>query len=208
LFGLNLRRISAGVAAIFGLLGGIAAQFPGAGLEASEFRLHEIPALSLPLPSLLDLARQKGLNLPVSEDQKMFLFRFSRAGIPLDTILLTPGAVFELEIPPLNKSTCISFRAAMPFNLGDGAMLMISIVYRGVEKVVVERHFDPAHIRSDRTWASIDFEVPSRVDASVLRLTVNPGGAGDYSGDWVGIAPGLGQGCLFSSIDDPNRLKN
>jgi hypothetical protein len=208
LTGFSLWRISFSFTAICGLLVGIAAQSPSAKQEASEFRLHKIPTSSQPLLSLLDLARQKGLKPPVSDDQKLFLYRFSRAGIPLETVLLTPGAVFELEIPPVNKPTCISFRVAMPFNLGDGAALAISIAFGGVERVIFERHFDPAHIRSDRAWAPVDLEIPPRVDASVLRFKVNPGAAGDYSGDWVGIAPGLGRGCLFSFTDDPNRWKN
>jgi hypothetical protein len=203
--GIKLSWKGAFLAILCGLFTWVYSHVPIQRSEPGHVQSTEHSTLRAPAMDLVDLARRKGLKPPISEDQKAFLFRFSRSGLSLETVLLTPGAVFEAEIPSAGKTICVSVRIGMPFNLGDGVELTISAAQDGSEKVIIKRHLDPAHLRQHRTWLPLDFEIPSATDSTLLRFAVNPGPAGDLTGDWLGIAPGTSAGCLFSLQPSPYR---
>jgi len=150
-------------------------------------------------PGLLAIAAAKGVKGLGQPIQQAFLFSFVRDGQRRDTLLLLAGAAFETdEVQPPGSSRCVSLLAAMPFNLGDGAILKISVRDGGTLHQILERPLDPAHIRADRAWVPIRFDIPAGLQRPRLLFEVSAGARGDGTGDWVGLAPGTERGCLFA----------
>ena len=87
----------------------------------------------------------------------------------------------------------------MPFNLGDGAVLKISIRDGTTQSEAVKLFLDPAHIRAHRAWIPVRFEVPAGMEHFRLLLEVTAGARGEYTGDWVGLAAGNESGCLLAA---------
>jgi hypothetical protein len=150
-------------------------------------------------PSLLRIAEDKGIRQLGSGADSAFLYRFTRAGQRRDALVLTPASRFETT--PLRNVTphCVSLLAAMPFNLGDGAVLNVTVRGSGQDRHVIELALDPAHIRAHRAWLPIRFDVPVDAGEFTIVFEVTPGSRGDQIGDWVGLSPGPDKSCLFGS---------
>jgi hypothetical protein len=161
-----------------------------------------IPLASTPqenVPSLLRMAAEQGIKQLGAGSETMFLYRFTRAGQRRDALVLTPATKFETT--PLQSATlrCVSLLAAMPFNLGDGATLSISLKASGQERRTLQLDLDPAHVRAHRAWLPIRFGVPSDLGDFTIVFEVTAGTRGDQTGDWVGLSSGTDKSCLFGS---------
>jgi hypothetical protein len=143
------------------------------------------------------MARSQGLHEIRTGDVK-FIYAFTRQGRMRETLVLLPGAVFSTMVLTPGSRRCVSMFAAMPFNLGDGAVLRIFIADETRERQAIELNLDPAHIRAHRAWTPIRFEIPQGMDHFTLRFEVNPGPRGDGVADWMGLAAGDEAGCLLS----------
>jgi hypothetical protein len=150
-------------------------------------------------PSLLQIAADNGIRQLGSGTDSVFFYRFTRAGQRRETLVLTPAARFETTPLRNVRHACVSLLAAMPFNLGDGAILNVIVRASGQERRVIELALDPAHIRAHRAWLPIRFEVPADAGEFTIVFEVTPGARGDQIGDWVGVSPGPDKSCLFGS---------
>ena len=150
-------------------------------------------------PSLLRIAADQGIRQLGTRSDTIFLYRFTRGGQRRDALVLTPATRFETT--PLRSSTrhCVSLLAAMPFNLGDGARLDISLKASERDRRVFQLDLDPAHVRAERAWLPIRFDVPPNIGDFTLIFEVTPGSRGDQIGDWIGISAGPDKSCLFGS---------
>jgi hypothetical protein len=148
---------------------------------------------------LLELAMAQGIHAHTSETQSVFLYSFTRGGERRDTLVLTAGAAFQIEVPNPDARPCVSLLAAMPFNLGDGAILGISTEANGERVQLFQRKIDPAHQRADRDWLPLRLDVPSTANPILLRFAVEAGIHQDFTGDWIGLTAGPDQECLFSA---------
>ena len=151
------------------------------------------------VPSLFRMAAEQGIKQLGTGSETMFLYRFTRAGQRRDALVLTPATKFETT--PLQSATlrCVSLLAAMPFNLGDGATLSISLKASGQERRTLQLDLDPAHVRAHRAWLPIRFLVPSDIGDFTIVFEVTAGSRGDQTGDWVGLSSGTDKSCLFGS---------
>src|SRR5206468_2340220 len=84
--------------------------------------LSTLVAASEEAPSLIKMARSQGLHEIRTGDVK-FIYAFTRQGRMRETLVLLPGAVFSTMVLTPGSRRCVSMFAAMPFNLGDGAVL-------------------------------------------------------------------------------------
>src|SRR6476646_10725552 len=112
------------------------------------------------LTTLLELAAQQGIRPHDGNNQSVFLYTFTRNGETKQTVVVTAGASFQLDLQT-NSAQCVSLAAAMPFNLGDGATLRISIGDGADQAPVTELSLDPVHLRADRKWIPIRFAIPT-----------------------------------------------
>jgi hypothetical protein len=149
-------------------------------------------------PNLLSIAASRGIR-QVAPNSSIFFYAFVREGQRRETLVLTPGAVFEIGPLQTGPRSCVSLLAAMPWNLGDGADLKISIVDGAQQRQAADVYLDPAHQRAHRAWIPIRLDVPQSTDHFTLRFEVGPGPRGDLTGDWIGVAPGPERGCLFAA---------
>lgn len=140
--------------------------------------------------TILEAAADQGLG-PASE-QRPFFYTFSRGGIRRQALVLIPGVVFEAPMKALGSAPKISLWVGMPFQMGDGAELIVeSISESGSSGEIVRLFLDPIHRRQDRQWQRLEIRVPS--ETRLLRWRVSPGPAGDAVADWVGLAPATEQ---------------
>jgi hypothetical protein len=150
-------------------------------------------------PGLLELASAKGIGPHTSDAQSIFLYTFTRGGERRDTLVLTAGSTFQIEVPNPSAQSCVSLLAGMPFNLGDGAILNIYTDTAAEKVKILQRTIDPAHHRPDRDWLPIRFDVPSSSNSILLSIEVDAGSRKDFTGDWVGLAGGRDKQCLLST---------
>jgi hypothetical protein len=150
------------------------------------------------LATLLELAAQQGVRPHDGNNQSVFLYTFTRNGEKKDTVVVTAGATFQLDLPP-NSAQCVSVSAAMPFNLGDGATLKISIGEAEDQRPAAEVSLDPVHVRADRKWIPIRFAIPAGLKAIRVKFEAGPGKRNDSTADWIGLAPGPDSSCLLGS---------
>lgn len=162
--------------------------------------LWALPQEDAGRPNLQELAARKGIRPILGPDQDIFLYDFGRGGIRRESLVLTPGAVFEADFAVEQQRPCASLLAAMPFNLGDGATLDVAALSASEEVQLVHLHIDPAHNRKDRSWIPLRFKIPQFGKPFRVRFKVQPGPNGDFTGDWIGIAPGPDSACLFSQF--------
>ena len=148
-------------------------------------------------PDLLQLATAQGIRQNNGSDH-VFLYTFARQGQSRETLVLLPGAVFQTGVIRSGAQRCISLQAAMPFNLGDGAVLKISLADERRRVQAVQLSLDPAHIRAHRAWTPIRLVIPTDMDHFTLQFEVDAGARGDSTADWVGIAAGSEAGCLLA----------
>ena len=151
-------------------------------------------------PQLIDLAQTQGVRGINGGSEAVFVYTFTRQGQRRETLVVTAGSAFEMEISNSSGRTCMSLSAAMPFNLGDGAVLKLSIRDEAGGKQILELPLDPAHVRAHRQWLPIRVGAPAGLPLRfLLRLEVTAGVRGDYTADWVGVTGGDEPGCLFTS---------
>jgi len=149
-------------------------------------------------PDLLQMAAAQGIREISSDSNRVFLYAFTRHGQFYKTLVLTAGTMFQTGIIKPGGARCVSLWAAMPFNLGDGAGLTIVLTNETRRSETVQLYLDPAHVRAQRAWVPIRFEIPPDMDHFVLKFDVNAGPRGDYTGDWIGLAAGGETGCLLA----------
>ena len=154
-------------------------------------------------PGLFDVAASKGVKEFGAGVEGTFLHTFTRAGTRRETLVLLAGAVFQTDSMTAIPSRCVSLVAAMPFNLGDGAVLKIIANDETRQQPVFQLSLDPAHVRADRKWLPVRFDIPAVMNHVVLRFEVTAGPRGDQTGDWIGLAPGSEPGCLFAEARPP-----
>jgi hypothetical protein len=150
-------------------------------------------------PGLLEIAAGNGIKQHGSGPDQIFLYAFTRDGYRREALVLTPGAVFQTEFPESGSPRCVSLLVAMPFNLGDGAVLKISAGNHAIQLAL-----DPAHVRAHRAWLPVRLDLPPGEGRFTLRFEVDAGVRGDFTADWVGLAPGSEPGCLLAA---PGRTK-
>jgi hypothetical protein len=150
-------------------------------------------------PELIAIAAAKGIKAIGSNPEGMFLYSFTRNGERRESLLLLPGAVFQADVQNVQSPACVSLAAAMPFNLGDGAVLRISVGDELRQQEAVLLSLDPAHVRAHRAWVPVRFEIPAGLNRVRLRFEVDPGIRGDHTADWVGLAAGNEPECLFGA---------
>jgi len=150
------------------------------------------------VPGLIETAKAGGIGPVGAESGNTFLYTFTRAGQFRESLVLLPGAVFETALTEIGAGRCISLVAAIPYNLGDGAVLEISVEGGSEQPKVVRVFLDPAHVRAHRTWVPIRLDIPADHDRVRLRFEVDPGIRGDQTGDWMGLAAGNDAGCIFA----------
>jgi len=151
------------------------------------------------VPSLLRIAADKGVHQLGAGSETIFLYRFTRGGQRRDALVLTPGTKFESTPMQSAAPHCVSLLAAMPFNLGDGATLNIALKASGQEHRVFQLELDPSHVRADRAWLPIRFDVTPDLRDFTIVFEVTAGARGDQTGDWVGLSSGTDKSCLFGS---------
>ena len=161
-----------------------------------------VPAQEIPFDSgvqgLIEMAEANGIGPIGTQAGNTFLYTFTRNGQFRKSLVLLPRAVFETDMIETGSGQCVSLVVAVPFNLGDGVSLEISIRSRSETTVIMRVSLDPAHVRAHRTWVPIRFDIPAQKDALRLRFEVDAGTRGDETGDWIGIAAGNDSGCLFA----------
>ena len=150
-------------------------------------------------PEWIAIAAAKGVKAIGSNPEGMFLYSFTRNGERRESLLMLPGAVFQTDVQNVQSPACVSLAAAMPFNLGDGAVLRISAGDELRQQETVRLLLDPAHVRAHRAWVPVRFEIPAGQNRVRLRFEVDPGIRGDHTADWVGLAAGNEPGCLFAA---------
>lgn len=148
---------------------------------------------------LLEIAAAQGIKTSTGDAPPVFLLTFSREGQRRDTLVLQSGAKFETQAIAAGNRRCVSLFAAIPFNLGDGAVLKISTRDERGMRQAFELTLDPAHVRAHRKWLPIRFDTPSDLPRMSFVFEVSGGSRGDSIADWVGVAPGGDSGCLFSA---------
>jgi hypothetical protein len=148
---------------------------------------------------LIRIAADQGIRPLAAGSDTIFVYRFTRGGQRRDALVLTPDTRFETT--PLRSAAqhCVSLVAAMPFNLGDGATLSISVRASGQDRRVIQLDLDPAHVRAHRAWLPIRFDVPPDLGDFTIVFQVTAGARGDQTGDWVGLSSGTDKSCLFGS---------
>ena len=158
-------------------------------------------------PQLLELARSQGIEQIGEDPPPVFLYTFTRGGQRRESLLLLPNGVFEVDIGS-SSWECVSLVASMPFNLGDGAVLIVSVDDGNVLQQAVRLLLDPVHIREHRAWLPVRFELPGNQSGIQLRFEIEAGVRGDTTADWVGIAPGPETECLFgAAFPTPSNVR-
>lgn len=152
------------------------------------------------LPQLLEMAESQGIERWSPDALGIFLYTFTRAGRLRESLVLLPDEAFEIEIPT-TAPDCVSVVVSMPYNLGDGAVLITSFDDGNVQQQAVRLVLDPAHVREHRAWLPVQFELPRNRSGLRLRFEVGAGIRDDWTADWVGIAPGPETECLFGEPD-------
>jgi hypothetical protein len=120
-----------------------------------------------------------------------------REGIRREALVLTSGTAFKLNVANPGRLKCVSLVAGMPFNLGDGALLKVSIEDGAQQDSSFQVFLDPVHVRADRTWRPLRIEIPSAPEKIVLHIQVEAGNRGNSTADWVGLAAGGESDCLL-----------
>ena len=145
----------------------------------------------------METARAQGI-LPLVSTDSPFIYALTRAGERRQSVVLTPGNVYETDAVNASGAGCVSLRAAMPFNLGDGAVLSISLIDGDEEFATLELGLDPAHVREHRRWTPLRLEVPAGMESFRLNAEVGAGSRQDSTADWIGLAAGPERGCVFA----------
>jgi hypothetical protein len=146
----------------------------------------------------LAMAAARGIGAHGSGPESVFFYAFTRGGRFREALVIEAGASFETNIIEPEAQRCVSLMAAMPWNLGDGAVLRVSLDNGGRLTEVVRLPLDPAHIRAHRAWVPVRFGIPAEAKAVRLRFEVDPGSRNDSTADWLGLAAGDEAGCLFA----------
>jgi hypothetical protein len=149
-----------------------------------------------PTPGLVELAARQGIRLHEGNDQTVFLYTFTRNGEKKNTVVVTAGASLQVDASA-DSASCISLSVAMPFNLGDGAVLKISLGDDQRLQPAVDLSLDPVHVRADRRWIPLQFPIPAGLKSVRLKFEAEPGRRNDFTGDWIGLAAGPDASCLF-----------
>ena len=161
---------------------------------------QDSPFTPTPPPELIRSAVSRGIKTAEADpNQNVFIYSFTRGGTLRESLVLLPGGVFETDTMNLPSRGCVSVRAAMPWNLGDGAILSVWIERRNQRELAVELPLDPAHVREHRDWVPIRFDLPSDPDGLRLVFGVEAGPRGDQTGDWVGLTDGNDLECFFGT---------
>jgi len=140
-----------------------------------------------PRHDLLQEAKLQGIKEPFSSDQKIFFYAFSRGGIRRNTLVLLPGAVFEVSPPVLSQTFPAGIWIGMPFQLGDGAELVVATFNERQADERIRLALDPVHKREDQNWRLL--QIPLHESTYRVRFQVFAGPGGDATGDWIGLAP-------------------
>ena len=148
--------------------------------------------------SLTQMAAAQGIRDISNNSSGMFLYTFTRHGEVHKALVVTAGNRFETGVIKPGSARCVSLLAAIPFDLGDGAGLTIRLANETGQIEGARLYLDPAHIRADRAWKPIRFEIPPNMDHFVLQFTVDAGPRQNYTGDWIGLAAGTESGCLLA----------
>jgi len=167
--------------------------------------MKSLAILYLIAQGLLELATQQGVKPHDSSNPSVFLYAFTRNGEKHDTLVLTAGASLQIDVPVTDSAKCISLKAAMPFNLGDGATLKISTGDASHRQQVLKLSLDPVHMRADRTWIPIRFAIPDGANPLHLTFEAEPGARNDSTGDWIGLAAGSERGCLLAETSRSSK---
>jgi len=162
------------------------------------------PAAERP-QELLELAAKQGVKPHDSSNPSVFLYAFTRNGEKHDTLVLTAGSTLQIDVPVTNSAKCISLKAAMPFNLGDGAALKISTGDANHRQQVLKLSLDPVHVRGDRSWIPIRFAIPDGANPLQLTFEAEPGARNDSTADWIGLAAGSDRGCLLAETSQSSK---
>jgi hypothetical protein len=149
-------------------------------------------------PDLLQMARSQDIHELSASSTRVFFYTFARGGDVKKAVVVTAGNIFRTGIIKPDSARCVSLNAAMPFDHGDGAELTILLMNETHRSEAARIYLDPAHIRADRAWKPIRFEVPPGIDHFMLEFSVSAGPRGDYTSDWIGLAPGPAGDCLFA----------
>ena len=72
-------------------------------------------------------------------------------------------------------------------------------VFPDQEHRVFQLELDPSHVRADRAWLPIRFDVTPDLRDFTIVFEVTAGARGDQTGDWVGLSSGTDKSCLFGS---------
>jgi hypothetical protein len=176
-------------------------------LAAGTFLDEPAPARAVPAPTqeraeagptgLIDIAVSRGVEPLSANPGNVFLYSFTRGGTLRDTVTLLPGGVFQTGQLRNISTDCLSLVAAMPTNLGDGAVLHVAVEGSGGWRELAELRLDPAHVREQRGWVPLRVDIPEGSDGLRLRFEVSAGSRNDPTADWLGIAGGLDDRCLF-----------
>lgn len=150
-------------------------------------------------PGLVQIAVARGIKPIMTGSEGVFLYTFTREGQRRESVVLTAGATFEIEVANARLHRCVSLMAAMPFNLGDGALLKIALRDGIRPGANLQVFLDPTHTRAHRGWVPVRLEVPAGQDQVRLLFEVSAGTRGDYTADWIGLAAGAESGCLLSA---------
>jgi hypothetical protein len=155
---------------------------------------------------LIQIALARGIKQSTGAEG-VFLYTFVRESIRRESLVLTAGAAFETNVTNPDRRKCVSLVAAMPFNLGDGALLKISIRGGAQQDSSFQIFLDPVHVRAHRSWLPLRLEIPSAPEQILLHIQVEAGSRGNYTADWVGLAAGGDSECLLAAqtISMPNR---
>jgi hypothetical protein len=148
-------------------------------------------------PNLVEMAAAQGVHEISSDSSQIFLYAFTRHGQFRKALVLTAGKTFRTGIIKPGAARCVSLLAAMPFDLGDGAGLRVILTDEARRIEAVRIYLDPAHVRADRAWIPVRFDIPPDMDHFILQFDVDAGPRGDTTADWFGLAAGNDAGCLL-----------
>jgi hypothetical protein len=147
--------------------------------------------------SLVQMAEGVGIHDVGGDSNRVFLYPFARHGEVHRTLVVTAGNTFSTSVIQRGGATCVSLKAAMPFDLGDGAGLTIVLKNESRRIEAARIYLDPAHVRADRAWKPLRFEIPADLDHFTLQFSVDTGPRGEPTADWIGLASGSERACLF-----------
>lgn len=136
-------------------------------------------------PDLLQTARDRGIGGP--SDRNIFFYTFTRGGVRREALVLVPGAVFEARPEELGERGSLRLWVGMPFQMGDGAELIVEAISGGKPAEIARLTVNPVRKREDRQWRRLEVALPAATER--VRLRVLPGPSGDGTADWLGLAP-------------------